>query len=458
MKILMLSWEYPPRIVGGISRVVHDLAQTMAKQGNEVHVVTCWEQGAMEYEKDKDVFVHRVHPYDINSDYFVTWIMQLNFAILEKAVEICNMIDFDIIHAHDWVVAFAAKTLKYSHKIPLVSTIHATEHGRNNGLYNDMQRYISSVEWLLAYESWKVICNSQYMKNEVNYVFQVPDDKLVVINNGVEVNKFEGIEKDYNFRRNYAMDNEKIIFFVGRLVQEKGVQILIDAIPKIIQYYNDIKVVIAGKGPQLDYLKHKAYSMGIAHNVYFTGYLNDEDLKKLYKCADIAVFPSLYEPFGIVALEGMVANAPVVVTDTCGLGEIVEHGIDGMKAYTGNANSLADCIIEILYNPKSADRMRVNALKKVKALYNWEKISKETLQVYKDVIQQTNKNKPEQKQQSRKMVKRTKTDKNTENEKDTVQETKPSKTADSLSRKNDITLDEMIIKNRKIKTNFVELH
>ncbi|MGE5329566.1 MAG: glycosyltransferase [Deltaproteobacteria bacterium] len=461
MKILMLSWEYPPRIVGGISRVVHDLAKTMSRQGNEVHVVTCWEQGTMEYEMDGNVFVHRVHPYDINTNYFVTWIMQLNFAILEKAVEICNKVDFDIIHAHDWVVAFAAKTLKNSHNIPLISTIHATEHGRNHGLHNDMQRYISSVEWLLAYESWKVICNSQYMKNEVRYVFQLPEDKLAVINNGVEINKFDGIEKDYNFRRNYAYDNEKILLFVGRLVQEKGVQILIDAMPKILQNYNDTKFVIAGKGPQLDYLKHKAYEMGVAHKVFFTGYVSDEDLKKLYKCADVAVFPSLYEPFGIVALEGMVANVPVVVTDTCGLGEIVEHGIDGMKAYTGNSNSLADCIIEILYNSDLAEKIKSNALKKVQSLYNWDKISKEILGIYQEVLNQTAKEKYGNQKQDKKSKKVTskialskKTDKN--NPEDTKEEN--IKATAVQPKNNEVTLEELVIKNRKVRTNFVELH
>ncbi|MGE5473706.1 MAG: glycosyltransferase family 4 protein [Ignavibacteriales bacterium] len=459
MKILMLSWEYPPRIVGGISRVVHDLAQTMARQGNEVHVVTCWEHGTMEEEKDKDVYVHRVHPYDIGTDYFVTWIMQLNFAILERAVELCNQVDFDVIHAHDWLVAYAAKTLKNSHKVPLIATIHATEHGRNHGLHNDMQRYISSVEWLLAYESWKVICNSQYMKNEVRHVFQVPEDKLAVINNGVEVNKFEGIERDYNFRRNYAYDNEKILLFVGRLVQEKGVQVFIDAIPKIMSYYNDVKIVIVGKGPQMDYLKHKAYEMGIAHKVFFTGYINDDDLKKLYKCADVAVFPSLYEPFGIVALEGMVANVPVVVTDTCGLGEIVDHGIDGMKAYTGNANSLADCIVEILYNPELADKMRENALRKVQTNYNWEKISNETLDVYRQIIQETNKedsgNRKNAVKQKLSSSKKTVTKKIAKSKDEDIKN-ETSEVSSTL--KNQVTLEEMVIRNRKSKSDFIELH
>lgn len=387
MRILMLSWEYPPRIVGGISRVVHDLAQKLGEQGNEIHVVTCWEKGSKEIEKDKNVFVHRVHTYEVNTVNFIDWVLQLNFALVEHACKLFNETgNFDIIHAHDWIVAFAARSLKYSYSTPLVSTIHATEHGRNWGIHNDIQTYISSVEWWLAYESWKVIVNSEYMKNEVLSIFSLPHDKVRIVFNGVNLEKFTGYERNYDYRRNYASDNEKIVFFVGRLVQEKGVHILLDAIPKIITYYYDVKFVIAGKGPQLEYLQWKAKEMSIAHKIFFTGYISDEDLLKLYKCADIAVFPSLYEPFGIVALEGMVANVPVVVSETGGLGEIVNHGIDGMKSYTGNSNSLADSILEVLYNPSKAEEIKIRAMEKVRRVYNWDLISHQTMDVYDEVI------------------------------------------------------------------------
>lgn len=389
----MLSWEYPPRIVGGIARVVHDLAQKLAQEGNEVHVVTCWEPNTKEFEKDKDVFVHRVHTFNINAN-FIEWVHHLNFAMMEYCIRLFNDFGkFDIIHAHDWIVAFAARTLKYAYRVPLVSTIHATEFGRNCGLHNDLQRYIGSVEWWLTYESWRVICNSHYMKGEINYVFQLPDDKLKVIPNGVDVNKFSGVKRDYDFRRNFAADNEKVVFFIGRLVQEKGVSVLMDAIPKILYYYNDVKFVIGGKGPQLDYLKDKVLSMGISNRVYFTGYLNDKELLKLYKCADVAVFPSTYEPFGIVALEGMVAEVPVVVSDVGGLGEIINHGHDGMKAYVGNANSLADSILGLLYDSALATKCVSNAILKIKNTYNWDIIAKQTLKLYEEVVKESKKSK-----------------------------------------------------------------
>jgi len=388
----MLSWEYPPRIVGGISRVVYDLAQNLVNKGNEIHVVTCWEPGTRDFEKDVNVLVHRVHTYSINTNNFIDWVLHLNFALLECAIKIFNKYGvIDIIHAHDWIVAFTARVLKHSYSVPLVSTIHATEYGRNQGIHNNVQEYISGIEWWLTYESWKVIVNSRYMRDEVVKIFQLPPDKIRVIPNGVNLEKFKGYEKDYIFRRKFAADTEKIVFFVGRLVNEKGAHILLDAIPKVLYYYNDVKFVITGKGPQLDFLSHKAESMGISSKVYFTGYLDDEKLYRLFKCVDIAVFPSLYEPFGIVALEGMIANVPVVVSDTGGLDEIVNHGEDGMKSYAGNANSLADCILELLFNPQKAEEIKAKAMEKVSSIYNWDIISRQTMDVYREIIEESGK-------------------------------------------------------------------
>lgn len=165
MRILMLSWEYPPRIVGGISRVVHGLAKKLGEQGCDVHVITCWDMGMKDYERDEYVSVHRIHSYDVTPNNFVDWVLHLNFTIVEYAIRLINETGkFDIIHAHDWLVAFAARVLKHSYSIPLVATIHATEHGRNWGIHNDTQRYINNVEWWLAFESWRLIVNSEYMK------------------------------------------------------------------------------------------------------------------------------------------------------------------------------------------------------------------------------------------------------------------------------------------------------
>ena len=390
MKILMLTWEYPPRIVGGIARVVHDLSKRLIKDGHDVTVVTYREGELPYYENDKGVEVYRVDNYMITPNNFIDWIMQLNFNLVAKASElIAKEGNFDVIHAHDWLVANAAKTLKHAYNIPLVSTIHATESGRNSGIHDETQRYINDTEWMLTYEATEVIVNSNFMKGHIQGLFGLPFDKINVIPNGINLTNFNGIERDYEFRRQYALDNEKIILYMGRLVYEKGIQHLIAAMPKILDNYHDAKLIIAGKGGMIDELKAQVEYMGISNKVYFTGYLDAKQVQKMYKCADVAVFPSTYEPFGIVALEAMLAGVPTVVSDVGGLNEIVEHGVTGMKSYAGNSNSIADSILTLLYDHALAANVAKNAKAKVKELYNWNKIAQDTHFTYQKAICQT---------------------------------------------------------------------
>ncbi len=391
MKILMLTWEYPPRIVGGIARVVHDLSKRLIKDGHEVTVVTYRDNADVpEYENDKGVNVYRVDNYIIHPNNFIDWILQLNFNLVSKATEIINKEGgFDVIHAHDWLVANAAKALKNAYGIPVVATIHATEAGRNSGIHDDTQRYINDTEWMLTYEASEVIVNSNYMKNELQRLFGLPYEKINVIPNGINLSNFTGIERDYDFRRQYAMDNEKIILYVGRLVYEKGIQHLIAAMPKVLSNYHDAKLIIAGRGGMMDQLRQEASNLGLNNKIYFTGYLDSKQVQKMYKCADVAVFPSTYEPFGIVALEAMLAGVPTVVSDVGGLDEIVTHGVDGMKAYAGNANSIADSITALLYDHQLATNVAKKAKQKVKEQFNWEKIAQDTHFTYEKAVCQT---------------------------------------------------------------------
>ena len=390
MKILMLSWEYPPRIVGGISRVVYDLSHRLIKDGHEVTVITYRDGDVPYFEDDNGVKVHRIDNFMISPNNFIDWVMQLNFNMVAKAGEvIAKEGNFDTVHAHDWLTAYAGKTIKHAYNIPLVSTIHATEAGRNNGISGETQKYINDTEWMLTYESSEVIVNSNYIKNELQRLFGLPYEKINVVPNGINLNAFNGIERDYDFRRQFAMDNEKIILFMGRVVFEKGIHHLISAMPKILSHYNDSKFIIAGKGGMTDELRAQVSSLGLDNKVYFTGHLSGKNVQKMYKCADISVFPSTYEPFGIVALESMLAGTPVVVSDIGGLNEIIDHGYNGMKSYAGNANSLSDSILTLLYDHKLCDTIIKNAKTKVKNEYNWTKIAQDTHFTYQKAICQT---------------------------------------------------------------------
>ncbi|MBZ4666743.1 glycosyltransferase family 4 protein [Mahella sp.] len=387
MKILMLAWEYPPRSVGGISSHVYDLSHHMAKMGHTVYVMTCNDNTLKEFEEDDGVYVYRVCPYNIATNNFIDWVFHLNMAALERAAQLLNDgLDIDIIHVHDWLMAFCGRALKHIYAKPLIATIHASEYGRNNGLHSDMQRYISDVEWWLTYEAWRVICCSNYMKDELRFVFQLPEDKIRILPNGVDIEQLSADGDISDFRLRYAAPGQRIICFVGRLVREKGVDTLIAAAPAVLSKHPDVKFVIAGNGPYEDVLRRMTWDRGLYEKVQFAGYVDKQTRNKLYKASDIAVFPSLYEPFGIVALEAMAARVPVVVSDVGGLSEIVVDGIDGYKVPPGNAQALADGILSLLDNPSMASRMCQKAFYKVQQAYNWDMIASATIKVYTEVL------------------------------------------------------------------------
>ena len=139
----------------------------------------------------------------------------------------------------------------------------------------------------------------------------------------------------------------------------------------------------------IEELRTPAANMGISNKVYFTGYLDSKKVQKIYKCADVAVFPSTYEPFGIVALEAMLAGVPTVVSDIGGLDEIIRHGEDGMKCYAGNSNSIADSVLTLLFDHQLAANVSKKAKQKVKDNFNWEKIAQDTHFTYEKAICQT---------------------------------------------------------------------
>lgn len=387
LHVLMLSWEFPPKVVGGLGRHVYDLSTALTAHDIDVTVVTMDPgDGNPAFEKTHGVQVHRVQPSPLAAPSFLTWVMQMNMALMEKSASLFNEETFDVVHAHDWLAGFCGKALKHAYRIPLISTIHATEYGRNNGLHNDEQRFISDVEWWLTYESWRVICCSDFMSGELQRLFQLPADKLEVIFNGVHPEIFQVEKPDLGVRRRYVADDDQLIFYIGRLVNEKGVQVLLDAAPLILHQHPKTKFVIAGEGPCKEGLMEQSRHLGIDHNVYFAGFVDDYTRNHLYRSAAAAVFPSLYEPFGIVALEAMAADTPLVVADTGGLGEIVTHEVSGLKCYPGSPTSLADQVNRILGQPSLAKKLRNSGRSLVMNSYTWSEIAKKTKEVYQEVL------------------------------------------------------------------------
>ncbi len=390
MRILMLSWEYPPRIVGGIARHVEELSEALAARGHDVHVVTANHPDTLEHECVRGVWIHRVKHLDFETPDFLSWVMQLNLGMMAYATALHTERPFEVIHAHDWLVAHAGVGLKRGLAVPMLATVHATEAGRNQGhIAGAFSGYVNQMEWWLCFEAWRVIVCSRHMYDEVQRCFGVPVDKLDVIPNGVDAGKFApGLTADEarQFRRHLAADNQKIVFFVGRMVAEKGAQILLEAIPKVLPQFPTVRFVIAGKGGFLAELKHRAEVLGVTPYVNFTGFVSDTDLHRIYQVADVATFPSLYEPFGIVALEGMAAGLPTVVSDVGGLGEIVEHTVSGITTYAGNPDSLAWGLLEVLKNTDYAKHLARNGRQRVETIFNWARIAQATEGVYCRIV------------------------------------------------------------------------
>jgi len=382
----MLAWEYPPRVIGGLSRVVWALSRELAEADCDVHVVTADHPGTAEHELDGKAHVHRVKTQTDTTPDFLTWVNRLNVGMLQYAIQLHMEKPFDVVHAHDWMVTDAAWVLKSGLGIPVVSTIHATEQGRMGGLHTDLQRYVNQLEWRLTFESWRIIVNSRHMREELKGLFNVPEDKIDIIPNGTDPEHFDFPFDPRPLRNSFAYEHQKIVLYVGRLVNEKGVQVLLDSVPMVLQHFPGTQFLIVGTGYFMDDLKQKAAALNIHHNVKFLGYVGDDELLQLYKIADVVTIPSLYEPFGIVALEGMAANVPVVASDVGGLRDFVKHMETGVTTYTGNAQSLAWGLLLVLRDQEVADRLAKNAFAKVQSVYNWKSISAKTRDVYLQVI------------------------------------------------------------------------
>ena len=390
MRILMLSWEYPPNQVGGLSRHVFHLSQALARAGVEVQVLTPAVGHAPAREERGNLRICRSSIFFSNAPDFATWVMHGNFGLLQEGARyVSSGHPPDLIHAHDWLVAYAARGLKHLSRLPLISTIHATERGRQNGLHHPGQRYINDIEWWLTYESWRVVCCSHSMEGEVQRNFGLPADKLRVVPNGVEAPPAPGAARRTRPREDFAHPRERIILHVGRLVPEKGAGHLVEALPMILAQCPDAKLIIAGTGPWSEELRHRARGLGVEAKVYLTGYVDDATLDALYRWAEVAVFPSTYEPFGIVALEAMARGTPVVVTDVGGLAEIVAHEADGLKAFPSHPRSLADQISRLLRDPALRERQRQAALLKVARQYTWDRVAALSAEVYAEVLEES---------------------------------------------------------------------
>lgn len=390
MRVLMLSWEYPPHVVGGLGKHVAELLPALVRQGVEVHLLTPLHAPGEALERVGNLTVHRVPKPSFAYPDFYAEVVQANVALARAGEEIVQRYGpFDLLHNHDWLTSFGARSLKHQYKLPLLATIHATERGRGRGhLQGEQAQRINDAEWWLTYEAWRVICCARYMAQEVMDYFGTPADKVDVIPNGVDPTPFQALEGEdlTAFRARWAFAEEKIVLYIGRLVYEKGVEVLVRAAPLVLAQVPQAKFIIAGKGPELERLRQLVGELNLASKVLLVGFIDDDTRNRLYKVADVAVFPSLYEPFGIVALEAMAARTPVVVSEVGGLKEVVRHAETGITIYPNDVASCAWGILHTLQHPEWAQQRVENAYREVLTVFNWDTIAEQTRAVYERVV------------------------------------------------------------------------
>ncbi|WRP05271.1 glycosyltransferase [Rossellomorea aquimaris] len=381
--VLILSWEYPPNIVGGLSRHVYDLANNLVKKGKQVHVLTTKANDALSLEKMEGVTIHRVHPLHPYEEDFFKWVFDLNQAFIHYAHDLLRDERITHIHAHDWIVSTSAMKLKEYYSIPLITTIHATEHGRNQGIYTDLQHKIHREEQLLISASDHLIVCSEHMKEEIKSLFTI-EAPVAVIPNGVELEKLDQ-SSPYSFEQ----PSTPYFFSIGRMVHEKGFDTIIRVASQLKREGFNISFIIAGKGPMLEHYRQMVAHEDLSDCVSFIGYISDRERNDFLKNCLAVIFPSLYEPFGIVALEAMAFRKGVVASNTGGLKSIVKHEQTGLLFEPNHEQSLYGQLVSLIENPSKSEQLGNLGFKMAQSMFSWDRIAEQTIHVYDDVLLQS---------------------------------------------------------------------
>lgn len=388
MRVLMLSWEYPPVIEGGLARHVRKLAEALALLGVEVHVLTRGADGLERREVAAGVHIHRIAmpPRPTDLEEFIAWVGRMNEAMLAKGRELARRSRFEVVAGHDWLVARAGVALALAQRAPLVVTIHATEYGRHQGHVDDYpQRLIHATERWAVSKADRVIACSHYMRDHILDVLSVGEQRVLVIPNGIDPLDLRPLPDLANLRRQFAAEGERLVLLVGRLVYEKGFQVALEALAPIVERDPAVRFVVAGSGTYEAQLRQLAARLSLDRSGCFLGWIGDDLLHSLYRVADLCVVPSLYEPFGLVALEAMASGCPCIVADTGGLREVVPPGERvGLRFNGGDAAHLSTMIERLLYDIELRERLVAEASEHV-LRFDWGDVAQRTLDLYREL-------------------------------------------------------------------------
>jgi glycogen synthase len=375
--IVHLTWEYPPVVYGGLGRHVYALAGAQAARGDRVTVVTQQPGPAPARERTADVEILRVptdgpFPYHLPS--LLPWVGALDHRIGRAARGITGA---DVVHAHDWVVARAARAAADHLQVPLVATVHATEAGRHRGwLPDDVSRAVHLVEQWLVDDADEVIVCSESMAAEVEAAHGTDLGRITVIPNGIDTTGYlraDSVPPE-------LLTGSPRLALIGRIEWEKGVFTAVAAMPAVLARYPTARLRIVGTGGQTEAVRRAIDDPELAGSVELLGHVDEPTLRAVYTSSDLVVAPSSYEPFGIVALEAAAMGTPLVVGDTGGLAEFVTDD-RGRRCRPNDPADLAAQILAALADPADTARRR-DAASAALARYTWAEIAERTSQVY----------------------------------------------------------------------------
>jgi glycogen(starch) synthase len=387
----MLSWEFPPLVVGGLGRHVAALARELGGLGHDVHVLTRGLGITATTENVGGITVVRAAAdplaIDFTAESVLGWSQAFEHSLTRAGLALLRTWQPEVIHAHDWLVTQSAHTLHEVSGVPIVATIHATEYGRQQGwLSTPLQAAIHSLErWLCAGAATVITC-SGFMADEVAGLFDLRPNQIRVIGNGID----PAPRANASLASKLAATGPPVkdgpaIVFAGRLVHEKGLQELIKALPLLIEDFPHIRLDVAGDGPLLAQQKDRARRYGVDGLIEWHGRLADPGLAELMVNADVVVVPSLYEPFGLVALEAQACRTPVAVADTGGLRDLIEPGVTGERFAIESPRAIADAIRRLLGNPGRTATMAANAQQRAIANFSWAAVAKSVTSVYQEI-------------------------------------------------------------------------
>ena len=387
MRIALFAWESLHSIpVGGVGVHVTELAAALERRKHEVHVFTRMGDGQPHYDNIDGVHYHRCG-FTLCSN-FVDEINNMCRAFVHTFFAIEDHVGrFDIVHAHDWLAANTVVWIKEGRGGQRsVLTMHSTEYGRNgNRFFGGNAARVTDHERHGTYCADRVITVSNQLKDEIKWLYQLPEHKTQVIYNGVNARPFDREIDVGALKRQYAIGPlDPTVLFVGRMVVQKGPDILVRTMPSVLRYYPDTKFIFVGDGHMKQDVINLAHQFKVSHAIRMLGGKQGQEVVDLFKACDIVAVPSRNEPFGIVILEGWSAGKPVVSTKRGGPAEFVWHGVNGLQV-DDTPDSVAWGLGSLLADHSRCRWMGKNGRAAVDAAFSWDGIAEQTEAVYRTV-------------------------------------------------------------------------